>query len=269
MPAHLTVRTDNLNLFAKLNSHVATDLPFSLIFVLTKAQLLQLQDQAALDKFVTNFSPNHRIALPLILRDNEPTIAANVVDSLVKHGIAKFEIGNLGALHIVQQVAKQHEISADITADHTLYTRNSEAARFLLECGINSYCLSPEDSFENINSKFFNAHVVPTALVFANVALMHSESCVLTNSGAPCKHGLCSLNGRQFKDERGRCFVIFSDACRMIITAEKSWSQISSIDSLWQLGIRNFRIDFVWKEYSLTAATEVIHEISTKLRSLG
>jgi putative protease len=265
----LIARTDNPALLTTLSSHsIAEAIDFTFALHRAHLQALSPSSEECLESFFRDFNPSTRIALPLILRGEESEIASSVVNFLIKKGFRNFEAGNLGAVHMLHNAAKIHAVALNLAADYFLYARNSEAVNALEEWKITSYCLSPEDTKGNLESRFFQNLGTPVALLYADIPLMHSESCAIKASSGRCEKKTCSNSKFSIQDERGRSFVVYSDACRNIVTAEKPWSRILDAAVFWNLGIRNFRVDFILRNYSSTDALDILTETQLKLKAL-
>lgn len=221
-----------------------------------------LLPQEGVDEFVLEVSPSRtekiekalaafpeklRLALPVIIRDDEVTVYRRLIERFSTH--SKWEASNIGGLHLLQD-------KSDVTADWSLYTLNTQAALQWRAQGVQQVVLSPEDDAENMAAlleQLGSAAVVP---VFQHTPLMISAT-------RPAADG-CRMSDRSQREfhveESGREFVFVNDA---------PFSLSDRLDELKAYGAQRFRIDLSYGIDSTEDVQALVQCILSGLRVSG
>jgi putative protease len=206
-----------------------------------------------------------RIALPLITREKEQAELRSALQKMLDRGHTRFEVGGLGPLFILKECAGEKFSSLDIFADYTFYTENRAAIWHLQRLGIKGITLNPEATSANLSTRFFENTMPCTLVLYANVALMHSENCVRRSLLGKCMGSQCSFEPEPFTDKNKRTFLAYRDGCRSVITAEKPYSSALDFSVPKELLTQQFRLDFLWKSYSISEALTIFQNFHRKI----
>jgi len=182
-----------------------------------------------------------RLALPVIIRDEEADAFKELIDSLPNQ--KKWEAANLGGLHLLKG-------QQDITADWPLYTLNTQAALQWREQGVQQFVLSPEDQAENLMiliEELGDAAIVP---VYQHTPLMISATKPATT-------------GTELVDRSNRAFRVERNGSQFVTVNEVPFSLADKLDELKAAGARRFRIDLCYGT-NLSAQEIVENFISDK-----
>ncbi len=177
-----------------------------------------------IEKAHAAYSEKLRLALPVIIRDDEAETFKTVIDQFPN--IGKWEAANLGGLNLLGG-------KKDITADWPLYTLNTQAALEWKSQGIHQFVLSPEDDKQNLLpliEALGDSAIVP---VYQHTPLMISATKPAADSNK-----LIDRSNRAFRIEKtGREFVFVN---------ETPFSLAGKLDELQAAGARRFRIDLCY-----------------------
>ena len=200
-----------------------------------------------IEKAQAFYADKLRLALPVIIRDDEVAEFSKLIAALPDH--LKWEAANVGGLNLLQG-------KADVTADWPLYTLNTPAALQWREQGIGQFVLSPEDDARNwyaLIEELGGAAVVP---VYQHTPLMISAT-------RPAADGteLTDRSRRTFRVETGgRQFAVFN---------ETPFSLIDRLDELKAKGAHCFRIDFSYGISTPQEAADMVRRITAGLPVAG
>jgi putative protease len=190
-------------------------------------------------KALAFYADKLRLALPVIIREEEAATFRKVIDSLP--GQQKWEAANVGGLNLLQG-------KPDITADWPLYTMNSQAALQWRAQGVGQFVLSPEDDADNwfaLIEQLGDAAVVP---VYQHTPLMISA----TKPAA---------SGDELIDRSRREFHVEQSGQEFVVTNETPFSLTGHLDELKAHGARRFRIDLSYGIDSPSEAAEFVQQI--------
>jgi hypothetical protein len=75
----------------------------------------------------------------------------------------------------------------------------------------------------------------------------------------------CSFEPEPFTDKNKRTFLAYRDGCRSVITAEKPYSSALDFSVPKELLTQQFRLDFLWKSYSISEALTIFQNFHRKI----
>ncbi len=210
-----------------------------------------------------------RLALPVIIRDEDAAAFRRLIDSLPDQ--QKWEAANVGGLHLLQG-------KTDITADWPLYTLNTQAAAQWLEQEVRQFVLSPEDDAENWYSlieQLGDAAVVP---VYQYTPLMISATRPAVNIRTPaegsgptedCRPGVSTRRILELTDRSRRNFRVEPSGRQFVLANETPFSLTGHLDELKAKGARCFRIDLSYGIDSFEEAADIVRRITSGLTVSG
>ncbi len=215
-----------------------------------------------------------RLALPLIMRNDEARSLQNHVELLYTMGFCKWLLPGWAGWHWFQG-----KKNADLSADWSMYVFNRPAAREMLARGFSSFTLSPEDDKANM-AELFSAYAENAwTLVYADLPLFiaaacahaHIGLCGKTNSGkkkseSPCSAGNGPLTLRM---ERSGEVDIYPQGCGSVVTGRRPFVLAGAMPSLISLGARQFRVDCRWKPRTPEEVQRIWHQARTGTVSGG
>jgi putative protease len=202
-----------------------------------------------------------RLALPVIIREEEAAAFRKVIDSLPDQ--QKWEAANVGGLNLLQG-------RTDITADWPLYTLNTHAALQWREQGVGQFVLSPEDDADNwftLIEQLGGAAVVP---VYQHTPLMISATKPSVNTKTPaegsgptvgCRPEAPTRRMLELTDRSRREFRVEQSGQEFVVTNETPFSLTGHLDELKAKGARRFRIDLSYGIDSPSEAAEIVQRI--------
>ncbi len=180
-----------------------------------------------------------RLALPVLIRDEETSAFRSLIESLREH--SKWEAANVGGLNLLQG-------KKEITADWPLYTLNTQAALEWEAQGVQRVVLSPEDDAQNgyaLIEQLGDAAIVP---VYQHTPLMISA----TRPAA---------DGAELTDRSQRTFRVEPNGREFVLISETPFSLTGHLDELKAKGARSFRIDLSYGMDSAEEAVDIVHRI--------
>lgn len=196
-----------------------------------------------IEKAMAFYGDKLRLALPVIIRDEEADEFQKLIERFSKHW--KWEAANIGGLHLLRRVgAPGLQSELDIVADWPLYTLNTQAALQWHEQGVQRFVLSPEDDAENLYAlidQLGGAAIVP---VYQHTPLMISA----TRPAAESK---------VLTDRSHRTFCVEQNGHEFAVFNEIPFSLTDHLDELKARGARCFRIDLSYGAPS----TEIVRSI--------
>ena len=168
------------------------------------------------------------------------------VRRLVGDGWSRWQVSSLAGLRLLRAFG-----GLDVTADWPVYTLNRLAAQSLLDLKLARFTLSPEDARDNMAGLLGRFGAQAEVLLFGDVPLFLSASCVRANQEGKCP-GRAGCDGGSALPMRlsgGEDVLAVSDECRTVVLGARAYSLAGRMDELRQAGASVFRADFVWRPY--------------------
>ncbi len=184
-----------------------------------------------------------RLALPVIIRDEETAAFRDLIDSLPDQ--QKWEAANIGGLKLLNG-------KEDITADWPLYTLNTQAAVQWRDQGIRQFVLSPEDDAQN-------ASVLIPQLGDAAIVPIYQHTPLMISATRPATHG------EKFTDRSRRSFRVEQNGQQFVLVNETPFSLVEHFDELEAFGARRFRIDLCYGIDTPQQAADLVRSITAGL----
>jgi U32 family peptidase len=219
-----------------------------------------------------------RLALPTVVRAWDEAPLRGLVKAFQKAAgeQAAFEVGNLGALALLEKWGVPP--AADLSSDFTLYALNSVGSRFWAEQGIGTIALSVEDDEENMK-KHLRSWAVdpevarPQAIVYKDTPLFIAEACSLTALHGGCPGSkVCGYRTLEIANADGEEFLVAHEHCKSVVYAREAFSLAHRQRALLAMGVRDFKVDFLTRQYSpeeMQAVLQaVLHRRSDDVRRL-
>lgn len=205
-----------------------------------------------------------RLALPTVIRAwDEPLLRPWLRIFQSDGRMPCFEVGNLGALELLEEAGYQRA-DCDLAADFTLYALNTEAALTLTEQNVKRVCLSVEDDLPSMRSKLRNwpEEAQPQVILYKDTPLFIAEACSLTalHHGCPTA-SVCGYRTLEIENDEGERFYVAHESCKSIVFAKEAFAISDHRRRLMELGVGNFRVDFLTREYSAKAITDILDGI--------
>ncbi len=192
-----------------------------------------------------------RLAVPLIVRDNELAPLETRVRALAAAGWRRWECADLASLDLLRRCVPER---TDVTSDWSFYALNRAADAFLREQGIARRVTSPEETLTNLTA--CAAERPFEAMVFQFTPLFIAQTPPCTGAGSPTRQPVT------FADRRDRALHAFPLDGRWITTDERPFACVDAIPDLLRLGIRHFRCDWSWRPSdpaAIAAAWQAVH----------
>jgi putative protease len=208
-----------------------------------------------------------------------------------------FEVGNLGAWGLLEEWGVLSSASfpvpsssprVDVTTDFTLYSLNSQAsAMWARALGASRIALSVEDDKENLKAHMqawpramgagcaggaggaggtstvgdeSQATVAPQYILYKDVPLFMAEACSLTAlHGNTCPGSkVCGYRTLSIENEQGEKFEVAHEHCKSIVYSTNAQSLVHRQKDLLEIGVRDFRLDFLTRKYDKEQFLEVL-----------
>ncbi len=212
-----------------------------------------------------------RLALPTVLRAWDEPLTKQYFRHAANLGVSAFEVGNLGGLEILKGWGVE---TNDVAADFTLYTLNSKAMRFWQDQGLKHISLSIEDDKTNISNMVnaLNRDEVSSlsVILYKDTPLFIAESCSLTalHNGCPTSK-VCGYRSLTIENDKGERFHVAHESCKSIVYGEDAYAITARLSYLASLGIHDFRIDFLTREYSDARVMQVLESATNGMPLSG
>jgi putative protease len=208
-----------------------------------------------------------RLALPPVIRPwDAPHLKAWIRLALAMDKPA-FELGNLGSLGMVRRFSPGAELpqGVSLATDFFLYALNAQASRFWAEAGFEIVTLSIEDDREDLAahlSRFPFALARPRAILYKDTPLFIAEACTLTalHDGCPGSKA-CGYRTLEIENTKGERFQVAHEQCKSIVYGEEAFSIADRRGALEEMGIHDFRVDFLTRPYTTDAALAVLRSV--------
>ena len=246
------IKIDRLDYLPWIEGMIGSRPITEVIFEPKKMFLPSVRPESFLDAlmdFSKKTSVAVRLAVPTVVRAWDEPVLRLWLSRAKEMGFNRFEIGNLGAFEILKALALPAQ---DVTADFTLYTLNSEAAKLWQEMGISKAALSIEDDFASL-STLLNAwprDINPYAILYKDTPLFIAEACSLTalHNGCPTS-SVCGYRTLEIENSKGERFHVAHEGCKSIVYGDKAFSLSGRRKAFEDAGVRHFRIDFLTRPY--------------------
>lgn len=183
-----------------------------------------------------------RLALPIITRAKEEKGLRQKLAKLRQAGWRKWQVSNLSGWHFLDYNNAIQSAQLDLTVDWPCYALNRLAALKLLESGASGFTISPEDRLENCLSLLREFGKRATVVVYQDTPLFISESAPKMKVNLKSQNQICSQCAEEL--------VVLTRSGRTIVISQKALSREGWIPALIQNGFGNFRIDFIFRNYS-------------------
>jgi putative protease len=268
--ARYQIKIDRLEYLPTLQSYAAAHPDFvidDIVFEPKRAFLGKISAESAyaqLRSVAEAMNASLRLALPTVIRAwDEPLLRPWLRVFHSDDKIPAFEVGNLGALELLEEAAYRRE-DCDLASDFTLYALNTEAAESLVENNVKRVCLSVEDDLPSIRSKLRNwpQQAEPQVILYKDTPLFIAEACSLTalHHGCPTA-SVCGYRTLEIENDEGERFFVAHESCKSIVYGKQAFAVSDHRRRLMELGVRDFRIDFLTREYSAAAMNEILDGI--------
>jgi len=161
-------------------------------------------------------------------------------------------VRNIGSLNYLKKRMNEQSISIDLKADFSFNVTNSLSFNFLNQFSLKSICASYDLNSAQLLDLAKNVDVSRLEVTLHQyLPMFHMEHCVFAaflskgssfkDCGRPCEKHQVSL-----KDMYGNTHHLHADQeCRNTLFQGKSQSALKIFNPLYELGIRNFRIEFL------------------------
>ncbi|MBR6372022.1 MAG: U32 family peptidase [Victivallales bacterium] len=200
-----------------------------------------------------------RLALPVIVRPAARHDYAPLAKKLAKAGWHKWEIGNLGGFDVFQGM------DVDLTADWSLYAFNHIAAGEWLKMGARRVTFCPEDTEENQEQLAQLLGDKVTAVLYQEPVLARSAVCAMASMNGSCL-GMkeCDYTELDLTSTKNEHLIAVNDKCTTVLLGD-AIDRCHLLSHYHALGIRHFRADFLWRNYSPAAIKAIVDKIKAQL----
>lgn len=180
------------------------------------------------------------IAFPKVVRSNTlKELQSHIRNRKELSYISSFLVGNLELLHYLQRHFKDKELYGD----YSLYSFNKKAYDFIRNQKVKEVCIPYEWSKHEIRA-FLKANpgFLGECIVYSYIPLMESAGCILKTTGN-CQKG---KNDIYLIDRYKKRLPVkvHCDRCENTIYNSVPYSLHRELDSLKELGVFGFRMDF-------------------------
>ncbi|WP_176736944.1 DUF3656 domain-containing U32 family peptidase [Oligoflexus tunisiensis] len=268
--ARYQIKIDRLEYLPILQTYAAAHADFvvdEIVFEPKRAFLGKISADAAyaqLRSVAEAMQASLRLALPTVIRAWDEPLLRPWLRTFQNAGhTPAFEVGNLGALELLDEAGYRRQ-DCDLASDFTLYALNTEAALSLLEQNVQRVCLSVEDDLPSLRSKLRNwpASVEPQIILYKDTPLFIAEACSLTalHHGCPTA-AVCGYRTLEIENDEGERFFVAHESCKSIVYGKEAFAVSDHRRRLMELGVRDFRLDFLTREYTAEAMTAILDGI--------
>lgn len=209
-----------------------------------------------------------RIALPTVIRGWDEPLLKLWTTAALERGNRAFEVGNLGALKLLEEWNEPFGFALSIEADFTVYGLNSQATDMGRQLGFSGMTLSIEDDQTNLKQHLIrplkpqdHEHLKTTevkqvadfytAIVYKDTPLFIAEACSLTalHKGCPSAK-VCGYRTLEVENPEGERFFVAHETCKSIVYGAKAFAITQHIPTLARMGIKRVRLDFLTRPYT-------------------
>jgi putative protease len=208
-----------------------------------------------------------RLAVPTVVRAWDEPLLRQWLKAAKARDVNRFEVGNVGALHLLTEWGLV-DGATDLASDFTLYALNSVTSTFWREQGMRRRALSIEDDVVNMAAHIARldaaARAELQAIVYKDTPLFIAEACSLTalHDGCPTS-AVCGYRTLEIENPKGERFYVAHESCKSIVYGHDAYSITQRQAALRELGIRQFRIDFLTRPYDRSGVQRVLEAAAT------
>ncbi len=268
--ARYQIKIDRLDYLPTLQAYAAAYPDFvidEIVFEPKRAFLGKVSAESAyaqLQAVAEAMNASLRLALPTVIRAwDEPLLRPWLRIFQGGTKTPAFEVGNLGALELLEEAGYRRQ-DCDLGSDFTFYALNTEAALSLVENNVKRVCLSVEDDLPSIRSKLRNwpEAAQPQVILYKDTPLFIAEACSLTalHHGCPTAT-VCGYRTLEIENDEGERFFVAHESCKSIVYGKEAFAVSDHRRRLMELGVRDFRVDFLTREYSAEAMNFILDGI--------
>jgi putative protease len=210
-----------------------------------------------------------RLALPVVIRGWDEPLVKLWTTAALNDGCRRFEVGNLGALEFLHQLALELGIdptTLDVHGDFTLYALNSEATIYLKGLGLKGVSLSIEDDVPNISSQLqqlarrniLGPEFAVSLIAYKDIPLFIAEACGLTalHGGCPTAK-VCGYRTLEVENAEKERFFVAHETCKSIVYSAEAMSITHHLDRFFNSTkgdssfkfVNQIRLDFLTRPY--------------------
>ena len=203
-----------------------------------------------------------RISLPVLSRPQATLHQWKAtVDSLLKAGWHRFEIGNTGALALFPD-----KEAVDLTGDWPLYTMNTVAADTWKREGLRRLTACPEDTEENLLKLLECLGPRLTVVAWQDTILARSAVCIRKSIGGFCpgKENCRFTSPLTLTRGDGVQLRAVNDNCTTLLLETPPRNLMSHVPEFIRHGARSFRADFIGVDYSPAEVRKIWQELMEK-----
>jgi putative protease len=192
-----------------------------------------------------------RVALPTVIRAWDEPLLKRWLKVAYDLGVRRFEVGNIGALVFLEELAFE---DIHLASDFTLYALNQFAAKELQSLSVSRYALSLENDKRSLESQLRTSHFPgfePELILYKDTPLFIAESCSLTalHGGCPTAK-VCGYRTLDIVNDEGEEFQVIHESCKSIVIGKNAFSISEERPWAAQSGIKYVRADFLSRSYS-------------------
>ena len=253
--ARLSIKIDRAYFLNMLDTKTLDGME-EVVFALDKVKPDELD--SVLDNLTEKLGGRERIrlALPVIVRPAARHDYAPLAKELAKAGWRKWEIGNLGGFDVF------NGMELDLTADWSLYAFNHIAAQEWLKMGARRVTFCPEDTEENQEQLARLLGDKVTAVLYQEPVLARSAVCAMASINGSCL-GMkdCDYTELDLTSTKNEHLIAVNDRCTTVLLGD-AMDKCHMLPHYHELGIRHFRADFLWRNYSPAAIKAIVDKMS-------
>jgi putative protease len=198
-----------------------------------------------------------RIAIPMVTRAWDEPILSRVIKAFYDLGIRRFEVGNVGGHMMLRDILGTID-DLSLRGDFTLYVLNGATTHALRKLGIERATLSVEDDRNNM--RLLSDNALPTQVIlYKDTPLFIAEACSLTALHGGCPgSAVCGYRELEIENAEGEQFIVSHEACRSFVYSKEAFSLSEHQNDLLKDGHRNFRVDFLIRQYSEEQVSNIL-----------
>lgn len=248
-----------------LNAFSAADLEpvREVIFALDRCEENQILPELAELERLLGSRNRIRLALPVICRSSDSRDWRAIAATLLRHGWRRWLMTHLGSMELLM-AAGARPGQLHWTADWSMYTCNRLAAKELLAMGCRRVTLSPEDTFTNWRQLLPTLGAVAELPVYQDTALAISAVCAQASLLGSCPgKSSCDFttmyltNAGKVGSPKDCRLIAVNNFCNTVIINERPLDLSNHLKELKSAGAKNFRADFVWRDYSPVTVRDI------------
>lgn len=204
---------------------------------------------AKLTRLVALVGQDHiRLALPVVTRAWQEQLLTEKIEHFLQSGWRRWQVSGLAGWTYLRNSPCG---DLDISCDWPMYVMNRLAIAQALDLGASSVTLSPEDSFNNMQTLLRDYGERAAVIAYQDVPLFISESCAQAQLQGKCPGPKnCNFHQMDMVSAHHEKVTVINQDCRTIVIKREPFCQAGNLGKLAEAGARLFRVDFVWREYS-------------------